>query len=180
VVEEAISGLIATNNGPTALDEVTTLTASISTGSNVTYIWDFGDGSSGSGDVVQHTYTEAGEFTATVTATNSVGEQNGTTVVVVEEAIGGLTAANDGPTTLGNVTVLTAIIAAGDNVTYQWDFGDGIGGSGAVVQHIYEDVGQFTAIVTATNLVSMETTSTIVTIASDMSYVFIPVMLKPN
>ena len=47
-----------------------TLTA---TGDAATYHWDFGDGSSGDGATVQHSYA-AGRFTATVTATNALGE----------------------------------------------------------------------------------------------------------
>ncbi len=44
VEEEPIIGLQATNDSPTVLGNATTLTATIQTGTNVTFTWDFGDG----------------------------------------------------------------------------------------------------------------------------------------
>lgn len=87
LVEEAISGLSATNNGPTTLGMTTTLTATISGGTNVSFTWDFGDGATGSGAVVTHTYAAPGYYTATVTATNAVSTQVATTMVPVEEVV---------------------------------------------------------------------------------------------
>ena len=69
--DEPITGLTATNDGPTVLGSLTTLTATIDTGTNVIFTWDFGDGSSGSGMVATHEYASYGVFIATVTATNS-------------------------------------------------------------------------------------------------------------
>lgn len=50
-------------------------------GEPAAYHWDFGDGSVGDGAVVQHAYTDAGRYTATVTGTTYAGE---TTQVAVE------------------------------------------------------------------------------------------------
>jgi PKD repeat protein len=36
-------------------------------------------------------------------------------------------------------------------VTYSWLFGDGSQGSGAHINHIYPDVGTFTAVLTVSN-----------------------------
>jgi PKD repeat protein len=51
----------------------------------VTYTWDFGDGASASvgGPSVPDTYTTAGLYTVTVTATNSVGQATASTQVTV-------------------------------------------------------------------------------------------------
>ena len=87
-----------------------------------------------------------------------------TAVVFAEQAIAGLSAANDSPTELGSPTALTATITAGSNVTYTWAFGDGEFGSGAVVSHTYPAVGVYTAVVTASNSVSSLTATTSVTI----------------
>lgn len=80
-VETPISGLTAVNNSPTTLGHTTTFTATIAAGSNATYTWDFGDGTKGIGPVVSHTYTEAGNYTAVVTARNAVGEVSVETAV---------------------------------------------------------------------------------------------------
>lgn len=50
-----------------------TFTASITSGTGVSYAWDFGDGTPvGSGNPIVHHYAAIGPFTAIVTATNSV------------------------------------------------------------------------------------------------------------
>ncbi len=159
-VDELITGLAATNDGPTALGSATQLTATITTGSNISYAWDFGDGNSGSGANPSHTYGLTGTYTAVVTATNSLGQQTASTQVQVEEPITGLAATNDSPTALGLSTQLTATITTGSNVTYAWDFGDGSSGSGANPTHTYAATGTYTAVVTATNAVSQQTAST--------------------
>ena len=71
VGDEPITGLTATNDGPTVLGNLTTLTATIETGTNVTFTWNFGDESTGNGAVATHTYASSGVYTAQVTATNS-------------------------------------------------------------------------------------------------------------
>ncbi len=83
--ETPISGLIAANDGPTVLGNLTQLTATITGGSNVTYEWDFGDGNNDSGAAVSHQYASPGLYTAEVTATNSIGSETATTDVQVLE-----------------------------------------------------------------------------------------------
>jgi hypothetical protein len=89
----------------------TTLTATAD-GVYIAYTWAFGDGDSGSGGVVAHTYPAIGVYTATITATNSVDIVTATTTVTVDEAIAGLAATNDSPTEVGDATTLTATITA--------------------------------------------------------------------
>jgi hypothetical protein len=81
--EQAIAGLVATNDGPTLLGDLTALTATITAGSNVSYTWTFGDDTAGSGAVVTHTYPAAGVYMAVVTASNSVSVLTATTTVTV-------------------------------------------------------------------------------------------------
>ena len=81
--EAPITGLTASNDGPTVLGNLTTFTATIESGTNVTYTWDFGDGSSGSGPETTHTYAAIGFYTAIVTATNSSGSVEATTEVEI-------------------------------------------------------------------------------------------------
>jgi chitodextrinase len=82
---DAINGLTATNDGPTLLGSATQLIASISGGSSVSYSWDFGDGSSGTGAVITHQYAAPGSYTATVTASNTFGQETAETNVKVQE-----------------------------------------------------------------------------------------------
>jgi CSLREA domain-containing protein/uncharacterized repeat protein (TIGR01451 family) len=183
IIDIPITGLAAGNDGPTILGESTTLFASITTGTNVVYTWDFGDGSGTSTNApfVDHTYSATGVYIAMVTASNSNNSQNATTIVTINDApITGLNAGNDGPTTLGNPTTLTASITGGTNVNYAWAFGDGTNGSGATVMHTYPDVGQYTAVVTATNSIGSVVDTTIVTIEQDTWTIYLPVVLRSD
>jgi len=52
------------------------------------YTWEFGDGSTGAGEIVQHTYNDVGVYTVTLTVTDNQGAaDSATTEVTVVEAI---------------------------------------------------------------------------------------------
>ena len=52
----------------------------------VSYTWDFDDDDTGTGDITEHTYTDAGEYTVTLTVTDDEGLTNGTTATVTVSA----------------------------------------------------------------------------------------------
>ena len=85
-LQTEITGLAASNDSPTELGQPTTLMASVTGGTNVSYAWEFDDGSIGSGAVVTHTYGTAGTYMATVTASNLVYSDTVTTTVAIEES----------------------------------------------------------------------------------------------
>jgi hypothetical protein len=80
---EPITGLAAANDSPTLLGETTTLTATVTGGTEISYTWNFDDGTMGAGAVVTHTYTAVGVYTAVVTATNPVSAMTTTTAVTI-------------------------------------------------------------------------------------------------
>lgn len=157
IVSEPISGLQAFNDSPTPLGLATTLSATVTAGSNVDYTWDFGDGTSDTGAALNHTYLTSGTFTATVTATNEVSLLTDTTIVVLDETLVGLGITTNSPKPVGGVVTLTATLTSGDPATYLWDFGNGITGTGEIAYHLYADDGTYTAIVTASNLINVLT-----------------------
>ncbi len=160
-----ISGLTVTATSPVAVNDTTTMTATIQYGSGVTYNWNFGDGTpEASGVTVTHAYQAAGSYTAVVTASNSLDQVTATTTVLVGELVAGLTAANNSPTRLNNATQFTATVTAGEPVSYTWNFGDGITETGSVVAHTYSAIGDYMAVVTASNPTNIITTSTAVAI----------------
>jgi PKD repeat protein len=63
--------LVVTLSGATSYD---------TDGSIASYVWNFGDGTTGSGATVQHTYTGVGSYTATLTVTDNRGGTATTTV----------------------------------------------------------------------------------------------------
>ncbi len=82
-----IDGLTATNDGPTQLGSATRLKATVSSGKNVSYTWDFGDGTSGTGADVTHQYVAPGSYTATVTASNAFAQETAITNVKVQKSL---------------------------------------------------------------------------------------------
>ena len=79
-------------------------------GTIVSYSWTFGDGTTGSGATVSHTYSSAGTFTATLTVTDN-GGATGTASVSI-------TATTD-PNAINAPTSLTASVS-GKTVTLKW------------------------------------------------------------
>lgn len=152
VTDVPITGLQATSNSPRPFGTATSFTATVGAGTNVNYLWNFGDGIIGSGPNPPHIYTTVGFFTALVTATNSVNTLTATVPVTITEVpIGGLSAASSSPTPLGNATAFTATASGGTNINYVWNFGDGSFGSGIATSHTYAAVGSYTVELTATN-----------------------------
>ncbi len=78
-----ISGLSAATSSPTVLGRTTYYTATQSTGDNITYAWNFGDGGLGAGATTTHVYAQTGTFTTILTATNGSGSQSVSRSVVV-------------------------------------------------------------------------------------------------
>lgn len=71
-----ISGLQAASDAPTTLGSPTSFTASVTSGTEAVYTWDFGDASpTRQGNAVQHLYTAAGKYTVRVLASNQLNQQ---------------------------------------------------------------------------------------------------------
>jgi len=157
IVDIPITGLSAQNNSPTLLTGTTTLSATVNSGTNVSFTWAFGDGQAASGSTVNHQYVSPGAYTAVVTATNGRGNVMATTTVYINDVpVTGLSVRTS-VAWLGQTTLLTASLNTGTNVLYMWSLGDGASGPGATVTHVFVSPGLYSATVTATN--SVGTTS---------------------
>jgi PKD repeat protein len=126
-----------------------------SDGSIVSYSWSFGDGTTGSGAIVSHTFRTRGVFTVRLTVTDNEGKQGSSsqTIEVIQ--------ANAPPSAQFGFSPGTGIFPVeiafdgsgsrdsdGSIVQYSWDFGDGGRGSGRVVRHIYNNWGTFSVALT--------------------------------
>jgi len=85
LADAAISGLTAISDSPTLDTLPVNFTANISSGSSVSYSWDFGDGAAGSGRITDHIFPAPGVYTATVTASNSVNIMQASALVTITE-----------------------------------------------------------------------------------------------
>ncbi|MCC6170362.1 MAG: SUMF1/EgtB/PvdO family nonheme iron enzyme [Caldilineaceae bacterium] len=82
-VDTPISGLAVGNDSPTVLGNATYFWATVATGNNVVFAWDFGDGSTGFGSTPVHPYLAPGEYLASVLAYNATNSVTATTSVAV-------------------------------------------------------------------------------------------------
>jgi len=95
---DPITGLQAENDSPTILGFTTHFTASAGGGSNISYIWDFGDGSGGAGATASHVYSLPGNYSAVVTATNAWNSLSASTPVTITAPLACAATPNNGAT----------------------------------------------------------------------------------
>src|SRR3989454_626464 len=114
-------------------------------GNIVSYAWDFGDSTGGSGVTVAHTYLTFGTFNATLTLTDN--ESFTATayrhIAVRAQPIASFTATPNPAVVGASVTfdASTSFDPDGTIVSYTWEFGDATGGSGVVATHSYANPG---------------------------------------
>jgi PKD repeat protein len=85
-------------------------TATVAAGTNVSFVWSFGDGNAGAGANVSHGYVAAGVYTAVVTATNSAGVAVLALPVTVTEPVASISLAQTvgvDPAVCSNATEVT-------------------------------------------------------------------------
>lgn len=110
-----------------------------------TYTWDFGDGGSGSGKTVPHTYAAVGTYTIVLTVADNWGatDQAAKTVYVTAPTPAGPTASFTVSPASGTSPVTVTVDASastypGGTITaYEWTFGDGGTSFGVVTSHTY-------------------------------------------
>jgi PKD repeat protein len=119
-------------------------------GGELTYTWDFGDGSPLVSGVdlasANHTYVADGGHTLTLAVTegeNTVSETLDVTVSNVAPVIGVVTIPARGSEGTAVAMSATAIDAGNDELSFTWDFDDGATGTGAEVEHIWADDGVY-------------------------------------
>jgi gliding motility-associated-like protein len=118
-----------------------------STGNPVSVQWDFGDGQTGSGQTVYHTYP-LGVYDVTLIVTNALGCSDTTVVEDLfnfGDVIGPFSAQLDEVVCAPFDVVLTAFNPADTYFSYFWDFNDGYGDpSGSTVSaHTYVTAGTY-------------------------------------
>ena len=145
--------------------------SSDSDGTIVSYEWDFGDGTSGVGQQIAHTYTISGNHTATLTVTDNEGGQ-ATDTHVIRVSIPNVppTATFTTDVTTGSTPLTVNFDGSASNdpdgtiVSYAWDYGDGNNGTGVTSSHQYENLGTYEATLTVTDNSGFMDTSNTVTI----------------
>ena len=164
VQEHHILGVSGTPNA-TPVAQFTTVTndltatfdgsvSSDSDGTIATYSWNFGDGSTGTGDKPVHTYALPGTYQVSLTVTDDRGATATTEAPVVVRA------ANQTP--VANFSFVADFLQLtfdgtgstdpdGTIASYSWAFGDGAVGAGPTAQHSYAAAGRYDVTLTVTD-----------------------------
>nr|WP_269851946.1 PKD domain-containing protein [Methanosarcina horonobensis] len=128
-----------------------------STGSPISWLWDFGDGTNATDQNPLHTYTSAGNYTVSLTVTNASGSDSEVKVgyivvseLVPEAPVAAFTAIPTSGT--APLTVNFTDESTGSVSSYAWDFNnDGIVDSTEQnPSHTYATVGNYTVNLTVT------------------------------
>jgi PKD repeat protein len=165
------------------IGEVVTLDGTAGGTPPLTFVWAFGDGSSGSGAHVTHAYAAAGDYTVVMTVSNGCGNQ---AVQRVIHVVAGCNPPHDAafswtPPIPGVGAPVTFDGTAGGSppLVYAWDLGDGSGDSGAIVVHTYAAAGIYTVVLTATNGCGRAVATHTVTVAGGQTWqVYLPLVAR--
>jgi gliding motility-associated-like protein len=118
---------------------------------NLQWYWDFGDGFTGTGQIVNHTYNLLGTYTVKLKVIPIGDCVTGDSFlishpVVVEKNNSNQINLNY---TFNNCQVqFTGVTNAVNSLNWLWDFGDGTSGTGQTANHIYQQTGTYTVTLT--------------------------------
>lgn len=123
----------------------------------VSYFWSFGDGNTANltSSTTTHVYLAVGNYTATLTVTDSYGLSDSCTksINVVKNPSADFTFSPTYPIVGETVTFNASASKANSGViiSYFWNFGDGNYGTGQIATHMYITYGSFTVTLNVTN-----------------------------
>jgi PKD repeat protein len=140
-----------------------------STGSPTTFAWNFGDGTTSSTRSPSHTYTAAGQYTVTLTATNAGGSSTSApTTIVVNAPAPTLRAAFTATRSAADpLTVDFADASTGGTPTsWSWTFGDGGTATVQNPSHTYAAAGTYTVTLKVSDGTTTDSASQSVTVGS--------------
>jgi PKD repeat protein len=120
-------------------------------GAITSYAWHFGDGTTGSGATVSHTYAAPGVYGVTLTVTDDGGATGtqSTSVSINAPPVASSTFACNGLTC--NFGGSGSSDPDGTITSYAWTFGDGMTASGPTVSHTYVAAGTYIVTLTVTD-----------------------------
>ena len=141
-------------------------------GAIVSYLWDFGDGSSGNGLMVTHTYPGGGQYTVTLTVNDNAGSRS-TYSLPIGVAFPQPPVPMPTASPLSGTAPLTVSFSGqqsydpdGSIALYAWNFGDGTSGQGPRTSHTYRGSGTYSVTLTVTDSQGIAATSSMVLITA--------------
>ncbi len=121
-------------------------------GAIVSYAWNFGDGTTGSGTTSSHAFAAPGNYPVTLIVTNTFGQTaTGSNNVIVNPPPTPSLKISPNPAFTGSTVSFDATASShpfGTVATYTWSFGDGGTSTGAGVTHSYAERGTYAVTLT--------------------------------
>ena len=151
-----------------------------------TFSWAFGDGATGTGAAVYHTYSTTGSYSVLLTAKDSSPSQQTATsqqtiTVTSPPPPPSLTASfteSLSNSVVGQTVSFTGSASGGTApYNYAWNFGDSSTGSGSSASHVYQTAGVYTVVLTVTDAaghVVSATNTVTVTLPLSASFTYSP------
>jgi PKD repeat protein len=130
-----------------------------STGNNLSYQWDFGDGTTSTQTNPTHIYNQVMSYTVQLTVTNGISIAVANSTVT---AIAPATAVFSHPSPIATNTLITFTNqSTGTDISYSWDFGDGGSSSDLNPSHTYTQANTYTVTLTVDNAASSDSSSSL-------------------
>lgn len=124
-------------------------------GGGLTYMWNFGDGTSAEGQNVTHTFPGPGTYKVALIVNNGCNSACSTASDTLTVTISVQPCAEAGVDHFMCVNTAAEFdgtkSTAGSGAVYEWDFGDGEKATGAKVSHAYAKSGQYQVHLTVTD-----------------------------
>ena len=167
-----VAAPVASFTATTVCQGEATQFTSTSTGDQISgFQWNFGDGQTGTGETVSHTYTQAGNFQVTLTAEGSGGTCSGTITqsVTVHAMPAPVATANPYSVQYSEASTITVNPGAEGNFTYHWEPANMVTDPNSQTTQTVPLIESQTYTVTVTNTQGGCTSTTYVTVSMDGS-----------
>ncbi|MDH7475587.1 MAG: lamin tail domain-containing protein [Anaerolineae bacterium] len=131
----------------------------------LTFLWDFGDGTSSTEANPTHAYAAEGDYTVTLTVSNAWSGDQASAVIHVGLAPDAAFSYSPGAPWVGQKVTFTNKSTGTEPLSYDWDFGDGEASTETNPQHVYAEPGTYRVCLTATNPWGSDTATAEITVS---------------
>lgn len=132
-------------------------------GQSLSYAWNFGDGSTGTGSNPAHSYSAVGSYSVTLTVIDAGGAASTAKATATVDAAPSASAGGPYKGTAGAALEFDGSKSrgpSGQSLKYAWNFGDGGSASGETASHPYRLKGSYTVRLTVSDAIGGSSTAT--------------------
>jgi len=151
---------VSTPSAHTHINQVVVFTARHLAGTNLTYYWQFGDGTQASGPQARHAYATTGQYQVGLVATDPLGQPTDTTAMVTIFPPPPVATFQWFAGATSTFEIDFSADSSDGSATFSWTFGDGTMGLGQQLVHFFAHTGTFVVRLTVTDAFGQTTSAT--------------------